>query len=215
MVSYYRFSLDILSLTPDFASSGAALLRTLGEEPTLEDQKDPANLRDHLLDRLCQKPCRVQIDSLERLLRGDEQEGWSEFCDPLWLELLQRFLALTDCPSQLLLTSQDIPGDLDAVASRFPEFWHCEPLQGLNSDEQRTLFENLGLIPTELAQSALVSEAGEIPPAAPTPYPAGSRKASRARGLQTAPMQPSSQPLAASPPLPRANPVGVLKSHVY
>ncbi|MEM8637855.1 MAG: tetratricopeptide repeat protein [Cyanobacteria bacterium P01_G01_bin.54] len=197
MLSYYRFSLDILSLTPDFASSGAALLRTLGEEPTLEDQKDPANLLEHLLDRLCQNPCRVQIDSLERLLRGNEQEGWSEFCDPLWLELLQRLLTLTDCSSQLLLTSQDIPGDLDAVASRSPQFWYCEPLQGLNSEEQRILFQNLGLIPAERVQSVPVSEAGEIPPAAPTPL---------VRGLQTSQnsMQPSSsQPPAASPSLPR------------
>uniref|UniRef100_UPI0019525454 tetratricopeptide repeat protein n=1 Tax=Leptolyngbya sp. CCY15150 TaxID=2767772 RepID=UPI0019525454 len=146
---YCRFSLDNLSLTPDVASSGAALLRELGEEPTLADQQDPANLVEHILARLQSHPCRLQIDSLERLLRGNEQEGWSEFCDPLWLDLLQKFLAGTDCPSQLLLTSQDIPGDLDTVASRYPQFWHCEPLQGLNTDEQRTLFQNLGLTPTD------------------------------------------------------------------
>lgn len=146
---YYRFSLDDRSLTPDFASSGAALLGELGEEPTLEDQKDPVNLLNHVLNRFCHPPCRVQIDSLERLLRGDEQEGWSEFCDPLWLDLLQKFLAMTDCPSQLLLTTQDIPADLDTVASRYPQFWHCEPLQSLNPDEQRTLFQKLGLTPTD------------------------------------------------------------------
>ncbi|TVQ21892.1 MAG: TIR domain-containing protein, partial [Leptolyngbya sp. DLM2.Bin15] len=146
---YCRFSLDTLSLTPDVASSGAALLRELGEEPTLADQQDPANLVEHILARLRSHPCRLQIDSLERLLRGNEQEGWSEFCDPLWLDLLQKFLAGTDCPSQLLLTSQDIPGDLDTVASRYPQFWHCEPLQGLNTDEQSTLFQNLGLNPTD------------------------------------------------------------------
>ena len=146
---YCRFSLDDLSLTPDFASSGAALLRELGEEPTLADQKDSANLMEHILQRLNRQPCCLQFDSLERLLRGNEQEGWSEFCDPLWLDLLQKFLAGTDCPSKLLLTSQDIPGDLDTIASHYPQFWHCEPLQGLNPDEQRTLFQNLGLTPTD------------------------------------------------------------------
>ncbi|MEM9007435.1 MAG: tetratricopeptide repeat protein [Cyanobacteria bacterium P01_F01_bin.86] len=146
---YYRFSLDDRSLAPDFASSGAALLRTIGDEPTLDDQKDPVNLLHHILNCLCHTPCRVQIDSLERLLRGDEQEGWSEFCDPLWLDLLQKFLTMTDCPSQLLLTTQDIPADLDTVASRYPQFWHCEPLQSLNPDEQRTLFQKLGLNPTD------------------------------------------------------------------
>lgn len=142
---YYRFSLDDRSLTPDFASSGAALLRTLGEEPTLADQQDPTNLLAHLLNHLQSQPCRVQIDSLERLLRGNEQDGWSEFCDPLWLDLLQQFLSATNRPSQLLLTSQDIPADLDTVASRYPQFWHCEALQGLSTDEQQTLFQKLGL----------------------------------------------------------------------
>jgi tetratricopeptide (TPR) repeat protein len=143
---YVRLSLDDRSLTPDFASSGAALLRTLGEEPSLADQKDPANLLTHLLQRLGSHPCWVQIDSLERLLRGNDQEGWSEFCDPLWLDFLQQVLAQTACPSQLLLTSQDIPGELDTVASRYPQFWHCQPLQGLDGEEQQDLFQKLGLL---------------------------------------------------------------------
>lgn len=146
---YYRFSLDDLSLTPDFANSGSTLLRTLGEEPTLKDQKDPVNLVAHILDRLYHYPCWVQIDSLERLLQGNEQDGWSEFYDPLWLDLLQKFLAGTNCSSQLLLTTQDIPADLDTVASRYPQFWHCEPLQSLSTEEQRTLFQNLEVNPSE------------------------------------------------------------------
>jgi hypothetical protein len=36
-----RLNLDDGNTTPDFANSGAALLRSLGEEPTLEDQKKP------------------------------------------------------------------------------------------------------------------------------------------------------------------------------
>lgn len=158
---YYRFSLDDSSLTPDFSSSGAALLRTLGEEPTLADQQDPTNLLAHLLNHLQSQPCRVQIDSLERLLRGNEQDGWSEFCDPLWLDLLQQFLSATASPSQLLLTSQDIPGDLDAVASRYPQFWHCEALQGLSPDEQQTLFQKLGL-PQDADSVNYLSRIGEF-----------------------------------------------------
>jgi hypothetical protein len=158
---YYRFSLDDRSLTPDFVSSGVALLRTLGEEPTLADQQDPANLLNHLIDRLCCHPCRVQIDSLERLLKGNEQEGWSEFCDPLWLDLLQKCLAGTHCSSHLLLTSQDIPGDLDAVGDRYPQFWHCEVLQGLSPDEQQTLFQKLGL-PQDADSVDYLSRIGEF-----------------------------------------------------
>jgi DNA-binding Xre family transcriptional regulator len=142
---YIRFSLDDRSLSPDFSISGAALLRTLGEEPTLADQQDAANLLGHILKHLSNNPCRLQIDSLERLLKGNEQEGWSEFLDPLWLDLLHQFVAGNDCPSQLLLTSQDITGDLDAVASRYSEFYQCTTLRGLKSDEQRDLFQKMGL----------------------------------------------------------------------
>jgi tetratricopeptide (TPR) repeat protein len=143
---YIRFSLDDRSLSPDFSITGSALLRTLGEEPTLADQQDAANLLAHILKRLCSNPCRLQIDSLERLLKGNEQEGWSEFCDPLWLDLLHQFVAGNDCPSQLLLTSQDITGDLDAVASRYSEFYQCQTLRGLKSDEQQKFFQKLGLL---------------------------------------------------------------------
>ncbi len=156
---YYRLSLDILSLTPDFSSSGAALLRALGEEPTLADQQNPRNLLAHVLQRLCRQPCRVQIDSLERLLRGNEQDGWSEFCDPLWLEFLVQFLAGSECPSQLLLTSQDIPADLDIAASRYPEFWHCQTLRGLTMAEQRLLFLKLGL-PQDAAALKILGQMG-------------------------------------------------------
>jgi tetratricopeptide (TPR) repeat protein len=142
---YIRFSLDDRSLSPDFSITGSALLRTLGEEPTLADQQDSANLLAHILKRLCSNPCRLQIDSLERLLKGNEQEGWSEFCDPLWLDLLHQFISGNDCPSQLLLTSQDITGDLDAVASRYSEFYQCQTLRGLKSHEQQEFFQKLGL----------------------------------------------------------------------
>jgi tetratricopeptide (TPR) repeat protein len=142
---YIRFSLDDRNLSPDFSVSGAALLRTLGEEPTLADQQDAVNLLTHILDLLGSIPCRLQIDSLERLLKGNEREGWSEFCDSLWLDLLHQFVASNNCSSQLLLTSQDIPSDLDTVASRYPQFWQCQTLQGLKPDEQRDLFQKLGL----------------------------------------------------------------------
>ncbi|MBE9112303.1 tetratricopeptide repeat protein [Nodosilinea sp. LEGE 07298] len=143
--TYYRFSLDDEGLSADLASSGAALLRSLGEEPTLDDQQDPNNLLNHLLNCLCSRPYRVQIDSLERLLQGNEQKGWSEFCDPLWLKLFQRFLAGNACSSQLILTSQDLPADLIRIASTFPQFWHCQKLEGLDSDEQQELFQKTGL----------------------------------------------------------------------
>jgi tetratricopeptide (TPR) repeat protein len=138
-------NLDIGGIAPEFASSGAALLRVLGEEPTLEDQKDARNLLNHLLQLLRTQPYRVQIDSMERLLKGNDQEGWSDFCDPLWLDLLQELLA-GDCQSQIILTTQDVPGELEAIGSRYPHLWHCQSIRGLNEEEQLQLFQKRGVI---------------------------------------------------------------------
>ncbi len=140
-----RLNLDDSGITSDFATSGAALLRSLGEEPTLEDQKDPKNLLAHLLKLLRTKPYLVQIESLERLLKGNDQEGWSEFYDACWGELFQQLLAGGDCRSQLILTTQDLPGELEAIGSRYERLWHCAAIQGLSEAEQLQLFEKQGI----------------------------------------------------------------------
>jgi len=142
---YVRFSLDDRSIGTEFSSGGAALLRELGDEPSLEDQQDPSNLVGHIVSRLQSHPCRLQIDSMERLLQGDEQDGWSEFCDPLWLSLFQRVLSAGQCGSQVILTTQDVPGELEGVGDRFNQLWHCQTLQGLSSQEQVELFQKLEL----------------------------------------------------------------------
>jgi tetratricopeptide (TPR) repeat protein len=142
---FCRLNLNNGGLTPDFLSSGAALLRALGEEPTLEDQKDPKNLLAHLVQLLSKQPYRLQIDSLEHLLIGNDQEGWSDFQDSLWQDLLQQVLAGNQCHSQLIITTQDIPGELDTIGSFYPQFWHREALRGLSEVEQLTLFQKFGL----------------------------------------------------------------------
>lgn len=140
-----RLNLDDSAITPDFASSGAALLRSLGEELTLEDQKDSKNLLAHLLKLLRTKRYLVQIESLEGLLKGNDQEGWSEFHDSCWRELFQQLLAGGDCRSQLILTTQDLPGELEAIGSRYEWLWHCVAIQGLSKAEQLQLFEKRGI----------------------------------------------------------------------
>jgi tetratricopeptide (TPR) repeat protein len=142
---FCRLNLDEGGVMTEFSSSGAALLRSLGEEPTLEDQKDPQTLLAHLLQLLRSHPYRVQIDSMERLLEGDDRQGWSEFCDRLWLELLQQVLAGQDCQSQLILTTQDLPGELESVGSRYPQLWHCQAVRSLSAAEQLKLFAKRGL----------------------------------------------------------------------
>jgi tetratricopeptide (TPR) repeat protein len=142
---FCRLNLDEGGVMAAFSSSGAVLLRSLGEEPTLEDQKDPQNLLVHLLQLLRSHPYRVQIDSMERLLEGDDRQGWSEFCDRLWLELLQQLLAGNECQSRIILTTQDLPGRLEIVGSRYPQRWYSQAMRGLSEAEQLELFAKRGL----------------------------------------------------------------------
>ncbi len=143
---FCQLNLDEGGVMAEFSSSGAVLLRSLGEEPTLEDQKDPQNLLVHLLQLLQSHPYRVQVDSMEKLLEGDDRQGWSEFCDRLWLDLLQQLLAGQDCQSQLILTTQDLPGELESIGSRCPQFWYCQPIRGLSQEEQLQLFQKRGIV---------------------------------------------------------------------
>ncbi|MEM1368224.1 MAG: TIR domain-containing protein, partial [Cyanobacteria bacterium P01_H01_bin.15] len=143
--TYRRLNLDTSEYSADFASGGAALLRELGEELTVEDQKDPGNLLDHLLERLRTQAFRVQIDSLEKVLQGNEEQCWTEFGDELWLAFFERLLTGGDCASQVIVTSQDLPGELRTVGSKVPGLWAQEDLLGLSDDEQLALFAKQGL----------------------------------------------------------------------
>jgi hypothetical protein len=155
---YLRFSLDSLN-TYDFFIGGTALLWELGKklsDSEMENyQKKPEKLLHDLVLYLREQPCRLQIDSLERLLQGNEEDGWEDFTDPLWLEFLRQFLANNNCSSQLLLTTQEIPADLEFIANRSPNFWHCETIQGLSLDEQIEMFRKLGLPQDEQSLEAL------------------------------------------------------------
>ena len=175
---FRRLNLDEGGITPDLASSGAALLRRLGEEPTVEDQKDPQNLLNHVLTVLVEHPSRLQIDSMERLLRGNDEEGWSEFCDPLWLELFQRVLTDGDCQSQIILTTQDIPENLAYEGSRYDALWHCEPIRGLNEAEQLELFAKRGLVGAHSHTPNAADQVNRTDPALGRPLSAPTQDAS-------------------------------------
>jgi len=89
----------------------------------------------------------VQIDSLEMLLEGDDEQGWTAFKDELWLDFFQQLLACDDCQSQFILTSQALPEALEIVAARYSRCWHRQELGGLSEPEQLEIFQKNGLEP--------------------------------------------------------------------
>ena len=148
-VPFHRLNFDDRGQGRDFLSGALALLPKLGETVTTEDQKDPQNALKHLLQILRSTQFLIQIDSMEMLLQGDEQTGWNAFSDALWVDFFQQLLAGETCQSQLLLTSQALPEELEIVGSNYSRYWHDQNLGGLSEAEQLQLFEKQGLKPDE------------------------------------------------------------------
>lgn len=129
----------------DFASVARRWLEKWGETVTPENRQDTRLLLSRLLKRLRENQYLVLMDSLEKILKGNEEESWTDFEDEWWEKFFQSLLASDSCQSRLILTSQDLPKDLEERGSRYQNFWYCHPLDGLTQPEQLNLFEKTGL----------------------------------------------------------------------
>lgn len=128
----------------DFASSAERWLEELGCSQLVED-KQPKAILDGLIVHLQENRVLVLIDSLEAILIKNEEYGWGDFEDEWWGKFLAKFLAIESCESCLIVTSQDLPTKVEALASRYPNAYHREILGGLADEEQIALFEKAGL----------------------------------------------------------------------
>ena len=141
----------------DFASVAARWLEKWGELITPEDRKDPQRLLNRLVRHLCENRYLVQMDSLENILQGNEEEGWNDFKDEWWVKFLDSYLKAEASQSCIILTSQDLPGQIEALGTRSQNFWYCQPLSGLENPEQIALFEKteLDISPTSAGRPYL------------------------------------------------------------
>ncbi|NJL22911.1 MAG: hypothetical protein HC895_22180 [Leptolyngbyaceae cyanobacterium SM1_3_5] len=64
----------------------------------------------------------LAIDSLEEVLQGDEQQGWSQFKDEGFLLFFQQVLASALCQSRIIVTSQELPVQLLEFGTRYQNF---------------------------------------------------------------------------------------------
>jgi nucleoside phosphorylase len=129
----------------DFASVAARWLEKWGETITSEDRKDPERLLNRLVRYLRQNRCLVQVDSLENILQGNEEDGWNDFKDKWWIEFFKSYLKAEACQSCIILTSQDLPGQIEDIGAKSQNLWHCQILSGLDKLEQLALFEKASL----------------------------------------------------------------------
>jgi len=137
-----RANFDNEDKATDFASVAARWLEEWREK-LLPEEKKPELLLYRLAKYLRENQVLILIDSLERLLTGNEAEGWGDFVDNWWEKFFLNLLSAESCNSRLIITSQDLPVKL--VDSRYRNFWHRQILYGLTDSEQVALFETTGL----------------------------------------------------------------------
>jgi tetratricopeptide (TPR) repeat protein len=142
---YHQENFDDEQQTSDFASVAARWLEKWGQIITPDARKDPQQLLHRLIQHLQERRYLIQIDSLQNILQGNEEEGWSDFKDECWLKFFESYLKAETCESRLILTSQDLPGQIEEVGRRSQNFWYCQPLGGLEKPEQIALFEKTEL----------------------------------------------------------------------
>jgi nucleoside phosphorylase len=142
---YHQENFDDEQQTSDFASVAARWLEKWGELITPDDRKDPERLLNRLIKHLRNNRYLVQMDSLENILQGNEDEGWNDFKDEWWIKFIDSYLKVESCQSCIILTSQDLPGQIQAIGTRSQNFWYCQPLGGLEKPEQIALFEKTEL----------------------------------------------------------------------
>jgi transcriptional regulator with XRE-family HTH domain len=139
---FKRANFDYEDKANDFASVAARWLEEWGERLSPEEKK-PELLLYRLVKHLRENQVLVLIDSLERLLIGNVEDGWGDFADEWWKKFFLSLLSAESCQSRLIVTSQDLPVKL--VDSRYKNFWYREVLYGLEELEQVALFETTGL----------------------------------------------------------------------
>lgn len=152
--------------TTDFASVAAKLLENFGEVVTPEDRTDPQLLTRRLIQHLQATPYLILVDSLEHILQGNEQDGWSEFKDDGFISFFKTVLASNTFQSRFILTSQELPTQIVEIGSRYQNFWHCKPLSGLSEAEQHALFLRTGFAPESGPELMRIGKAYEGHPLA-------------------------------------------------
>jgi DNA-binding CsgD family transcriptional regulator len=140
-----RKNFDDKNTPSDFITVAVKWLENAGEKVLPEEKKQPQSLLLRLVTYFCDHPNLVLIDSLELVLMGDDNTGWSDFIDELWCQFFASLLSAETCQSRFIITSQELPNQLDQAASRYPNFSYFHRLDGLSETEQFNLFNQVGL----------------------------------------------------------------------
>ena len=143
-VHFLRSNFDNQEQPTDFASVAARLLESCGQLVSPEERTNSQILTRRLIRYLQETPCLILVDSLECILDGNVQTGWSDLRDSNFANFFGAVLATSPFQSRFILTSQERPAQILEAGSRYQSFWHCQPISGLLEPEQAALFEKTG-----------------------------------------------------------------------
>jgi len=141
-----RENFDSQEQSTDFISFAARLLEGCGQFVSPEERAQSTQLTRRLIAHLQTTPTLILIDSLEQILKGSAEKGWSQFKDGGFVTFFQALLAGNTCQSRLIITSQELPAQIIEIGSRYQTVWHCQPISGLSKAEQQELFKQTGFI---------------------------------------------------------------------
>ncbi|NJN21391.1 MAG: hypothetical protein HC812_09650 [Leptolyngbya sp. RL_3_1] len=127
-----------------FVDTAIHCLEQAGQRVNPTERQDPQQIMHRWLALLVHEPQWVVMDSLEVLLVGDEEQGWSVFKDPLWAEFFHQLLGWESCQSQIIVTSQDLPAQIQMAGLRYRQAFYTERLSGLSVPLQAQLFARYG-----------------------------------------------------------------------
>jgi len=68
---------------------------------------------------------------------------------PLWEMFFHQLLGEEGCQSRFLLTSQDVPADIEVPGLRYPQRLHIQPIPGFSVAAQQQLFFQYGFAPDQ------------------------------------------------------------------
>lgn len=125
----------------NFISTAIDLLNRGDEPVTAKQAKNPEQLLTQLVNHLSNNRRLIWFDSMENLLQGEQQDGSNRFKDPLWRVFFQKILEAENCQTRIVITSQDKPEDFETFSQ--DQYWHIQPLMGLEDQESLQLFERL------------------------------------------------------------------------
>ncbi|NJO40226.1 MAG: AAA family ATPase [Cyanobacteria bacterium RU_5_0] len=127
----------------DFGSVAAEWLTKWGETVP-QDQRTSQQLLQRLIKHLREHQHLILMDSLECLLKGNEEDGWGDFVDEWWGKFFFSLLSEASCKSRLILTSQDFPAQLERECDRYNNL-HSQLIKGLETPEQIAFFQKAEL----------------------------------------------------------------------